>query len=649
MTKLAKHNITKHKVIISVAIFLILVIGASLFFLYAAWQNNQGKIYSRTYLGSYNLSGLNKDEALKIIKGATDKIDEQGLSFELNNKKINVLPLIASGPDTYADNIFSLDPTANLEEIYRIQGQSFASYLSYQLRTLFKDKKFAFAYQLDAANLTKVLGEAFKDQEIPAVNASFKLTSAQDLSFSVIPETNGKIINYEQALSEVQNNLATLSNPLIFLKTKTDYPEVYQKDLPDLTPAAKKILARGDLILTYQDKNWTLKPEEIASFLKSEKKDRNFYLTLDEEKIKNFLTDKIAPEIDKEPILPRFSIVNTRLANWQTGLDGQKLNLDINAQKIKDEFINQEKNNITLQVDVIKTESLSPANDFNIKEIIGTGQSDFSGSPANRRHNIKVGAAALNGLLIKPGEEFSLVKVLGNVDAASGYLPELVIKDNKTIPEYGGGLCQIGTTAFRAAIQSGLPITERRNHSYRVVYYEPAGMDAAIYIPHPDVRFLNDTGNYILIQARIEKNNIYFDFWGVKDGRQVTISKPTIYNIVKPAPTRIVESTDLKPGEKKCTEKAHNGADAYFDYKVIYPRGAAASLTAATSSNPLEKNVRFSSHYVPWQEVCLVGVATSTATSSATSTPGNTATSTNTTGTTTAPAVNTGTSTSQNP
>jgi len=245
-----------------------------------------------------------------------------------------------------------------------------------------------------------------------------------------------------------------------------------------------------------------------------------------------------------------------------------------------------------------------------IEEIIGTGHSNFSGSSANRRHNIKVGASKISGLIIKPGEEFSLLKALGETDATAGYLPELVIKGNKTTLEYGGGLCQIATTMFRTALASGLPITERRNHSYRVSYYEPAGTDATIYIPNPDLKFKNDTGNNILIQTRFEgTNDIYFDFWGKSDGRVVTSTYPVIYNIVKPAPTKIIETTELPVGQKKCTESAHAGAEAYFDYTVIYNAG---------TENENKVETRFSSKYVPWQAVCLVGVEKL---SEATSTP----------------------------
>ena len=181
-----------------------------------------------------------------------------------------------------------------------------------------------------------------------------------------------------------------------------------------------------------------------------------------------------------------------------------------------------------------------------------------------------------------------------------------MIKGNKTEPEFGGGLCQVGTTAFRAALDSGLKVTERRNHSYRVRYYEPAGTDATIYEPSPDFRFVNDTGHYVLINAYIQGDDMIFEYWGTSDGRktlfkgQTEVSrvadlKPKVYNIVSPPAMKLVETLDLPPGKKKCTEVAHNGADADFTYQVTYADGT-------TSENV------FTSHYRPWQAVCLIGV-----------------------------------------
>ena len=364
---------------------------------------------------------------------------------------------------------------------------------------------------------------------------------------------------------------------------------------------------------------WTVKNDILASWITSVGDKDNLKISLDLNKIAQYLKNKIAPEIDREAKTPRYEIKNGKMSSWQIGSDGYKLNLENSALNIREQYLINKSNQSELIIDTVKSEITEDTNSLNIEEIIGTGHSNFVGSPANRIHNIKVGAEAVDGMLIAPGEEFSLVETLGEIDAAAGYLPELVIKNNKTIPEYGGGLCQVATTIFRSALESGLPITARQNHSYRVSYYEPAGTDAAVYDPWPDVRFLNDTGNYVLIQSRIVKNDIYFDFWGKKDGRIASSSKPVIYNITKPAPTKIIETTDLKPGEKKCTERAHNGADAYFDYSVTYANGE-------------NKSTRFKSHYVPWQEVCLVGIkaeATSTPITVSTSTPVATSTETN--------------------
>ena len=106
----------------------------------------------------------------------------------------------------------------------------------------------------------------------------------------------------------------------------------------------------------------------------------------------------------------------------------------------------------------------------------------------------------------------------------------LVIKNNVTTPEFGGGICQVSTTVFRAAIFSGLKITARKNHAYPVHYYNPQGFDATVYIPRPDLKFINNTPGYILIQAHIdlEKKELTFDFYGTDDGRKTEVDGPHI-------------------------------------------------------------------------------------------------------------------------
>lgn len=173
----------------------------------------------------------------------------------------------------------------------------------------------------------------------------------------------------------------------------------------------------------------------------------------------------------------------------------------------------------------VSAETLSS---LGITELIGTATTNFRGSPKNRVYNINRSIQDFDGIVIDAGATFSFVDHLGEVDGEHGYLPELVIKNNQTTPEFGGGICQVSTTVFRAALQSGLKITERRNHAYPVQYYKPYGMDATIYVPKPDLQFKNNTPGAILLVPEINGTLLTFSMYGTKDGRTVTIDGPHI-------------------------------------------------------------------------------------------------------------------------
>ncbi|MFC1640579.1 VanW family protein [Patescibacteria group bacterium] len=164
-----------------------------------------------------------------------------------------------------------------------------------------------------------------------------------------------------------------------------------------------------------------------------------------------------------------------------------------------------------------------------ITDFLGRGESNFSGSSSTRIHNIRTAVDRFDGILIAPENEFSFVTTLGDVDGTTGYLQELVIKENKVIPEFGGGVCQVSTTMFRAAVESGLDITQRKNHAFVVSYYGTPGTDATIYVPSPDMTFINNTPGYILVQPWISGTTLVFDFYGKHDGREVITEGPYQY------------------------------------------------------------------------------------------------------------------------
>ena len=161
---------------------------------------------------------------------------------------------------------------------------------------------------------------------------------------------------------------------------------------------------------------------------------------------------------------------------------------------LEDQIIHEHLQMSRLVVDIEKpTVKLEDINHLGLTEIVGMGESDFKGSRAGRVHNIEIGTRLLHGQLIAPGETFSMNKALNYFNPADGWGEEYVILGNETVLDIGGGGCQFGTTMFRTAINSGLPIKERRNHAYIVSYYYPIGTDATIFDPVVDFKFLNDT------------------------------------------------------------------------------------------------------------------------------------------------------------
>lgn len=239
----------------------------------------------------------------------------------------------------------------------------------------------------------------------------------------------------------------------------------------------------------------------------------------------------LSEKINAEAAEPKLSIENNRAVDFSPPRDGLKVNLYESALAAI-AALEAGKTQSELKVFTVKPQtSLSQLNELGIHELVATGESNFRGSPRNRKHNIKIGVEKMKGVIVAPGEEFSFNTFLGPVVEEAGFLPELVIKKTGTVPELGGGLCQVSSTVFRAAMDAGLPITQRRNHAYAVQYYAPQGTDATIYPGVVDLKFKNDTSGHLMIWPRLtDKDGLVFEFYGTKDSRKVVLSKPVQYD-----------------------------------------------------------------------------------------------------------------------
>ncbi|MBN2307105.1 VanW family protein [Candidatus Peregrinibacteria bacterium] len=294
---------------------------------------------------------------------------------------------------------------------------------------------------------------------------------------------------------------------------------------------------------------------------------------LDSMKIRHYLETVVAPEVyrAKEDVTIDMN-QEGKVIFEGTGLYGRQLDLEA-ATKMMEYALKHDLKYVHLPLlreDPVVTVLSDKLKEFGIKELISGGETDFSYSPYNRISNINTGLSKFSGHIVKPGEEFVFGNVLGPVDASTGFLRELVIKGDKTVPEFGGGLCQVSTTAYRAVLAAGYPVTARRNHSYAVSYYKPLGLDATVYPPEVEMKFINDTPHYMLIQSFTVGNKAYYNFYGQKTNRTVHMIGPYYGGWFAPPAERVEYSPNLKPGETQVVGHAVPGVNVTWYRYVTY-------------------------------------------------------------------------------
>jgi len=321
------------------------------------------------------------------------------------------------------------------------------------------------------------------------------------------------------------------------------------------------------------------------------------------------LNKTLAPLIEKtnkEPIDALFNFQNGKVVAFRPSEKGKIIDMEKVKAGLISQFgkslLTQKFQNVTIPVTVNILEpkiTTDKVNNLGIKELIGAGTSLFQHSIPGRIFNVTLAASRINGVLIAPNEIFSFDKALGDVSAFTGYQQAYIIQNGKTVLGDGGGVCQVSTTFFRAILNAGLPITERHAHAYRVGYYEedgPPGLDATVYVPSVDLKFKNDTNNYILVQTQIDTDTLRLSIflYGALDGRSVILTQPIVTNRTPAPPDLYQDDPTLPKGIIKQIDFSAEGSTVTFSRTVI-------------KNNKKIISESFISNYAPWQSVYLRG------------------------------------------
>lgn len=592
---------------LSVLLGFVLFLGLSVLSVFAYQVWHLGRIYPGVSIADFDVSGLNPDEATSLITQNLEFLRRGRIVF--SNDEVNYLTSPSElglflDPESSARQAFNAGRSGN--PLRRLEDQFGAGYYGLNLPPLLIfDQNFTHRY------LTSLAEEI--DQ--PVIEASLTIDGTKIV---VHPGQSGRTLNIPATMALLSPQLEKMQDGVIPLIIEENSPIIVE--VSQQAELARSIISQPLVLSLLEDEAeqggpWIFEPLALASMLSFEYIQTNgetqYQATLNSGLLYTFLLD-LAPSLYREPenALFMFNDDTHLLEVIQPSITGQALDVEASIRTIQQQLMLGE-HEVTLQIIYTPPPVTDDktGEELGITELIHEEISYFYGSSSARVQNIQASAASFYGLLIAPGETFSMAGPLGDISLDNGYAEALIILGGQTIKGIGGGVCQVSTTLFRAAFFAGFPIVERHPHAYRVYYYEKiagnitdpnlAGLDATVYVPLVDFKFTNDTPYWLLMETYVNPTNssIIWKFYSTSDKRHVEWETTGPTNIVEAPKPLYRENPDLEEGEIKQVDWKAEGADVTVT-RVVYRDGE------------LHLKDTFYTHYEPWQEVYEYGPGT---------------------------------------
>jgi vancomycin resistance protein YoaR len=581
MTKKANSTTLTKRLLPYVLIALLTIITiAGLFGIVAAQQD---RMYPNSYIGTFAVGGLTVSQAQSALK---QQIPIQSDIVILINNTQYVL--------SSEESQISYDTDSSVVLAFSKQNSSMGTILWNSLTATYPNSQYDLVHSYNTDAVHEYL-EVIKSQvEVAAIDPSVTI---QKGAVIVNPGEIGETFPVNIVKDSIRTSIATGTVKPIEVSLNSIDPRINDEEVDNLKTRAETLVGKK-LILTNEDSQYTLSDSDLALFLSPNNQ-------FNEKSINDYISQKIAAQVNRSPQDAVFSIENGKVTQFLPGKEG----LSVQAADLREMIVeglttisSGDTKELAISIPVAKESAnttTDQVNSYGIKERIGRGTSQFKGSIPGRIHNVGLAASRFNGILVAPGDVMSFNEILGDVSSLTGYKQAYVIKDGRTVLGDGGGVCQVSTTLFRAALNAGLPIIERRAHSYRVGYYEQAssvGLDATVFAPTTDFKIKNDTPHHILIQTQFDAKaaTLAFELYGTSDGRLVELTKPVTTSSVAPPEDVYIDDPTLPTGKVNQVEHKAWGAKVVFDYTVTKPGEEAVKKT-------------FVSTYRPWGAVFMRG------------------------------------------
>jgi vancomycin resistance protein YoaR len=444
-------------------------------------------------------------------------------------------------------------------------------------------EQIALPMTLDYQQLDRWFDAIDRDLGAPPRNASIEV---QGSDVVIVPEVDGTVVDRQRARADIESRLQNLKAIALELPVST---EIARVRAIDLEPARDLVLRAMSHPVQVSNAGglWTLPPADIAAFLTqgvapNEDGSRAIRLGLDREALATWLEERLGSSIQREPVDAEVGWDGEKVISVVPSVDGERLDAARLAELVEGRFFG-EGGAVEAPLTYIKPKIDSGNLDtLGITTLLGSGQSNYSGSSDGRATNVAVGASLLNGTLIPPWGEFSFNQAIGGwISEDKGFVEAQVIDGEQIGQDIGGGICQVSTTVFRAAYLAGLPVTEWWPHRFRIGFYEfdgwKPGLDASILQPTEDpatwadFKFENPSDTWMLVESWTDGVNVIVNIYGADLGYQVESTGPTWGDKSQMLRAQEVIDDELDPGTVTLSQVAGIGEELSH-YRVVRDR-----------------------------------------------------------------------------
>ncbi len=565
VTRVATRGLTG--IALAALLFVVVLVGFRLVY--------GGKVYPAISVAGVALGGMPRDEASAALTARTDQLNAESVVFSFQGQEFR---------PTLTDLGVTFDTERSLAEAYDYGREPDAvDRLQVAGDLLRNDHPVPLYASIDQTTLNGWFDQV--DQQLGLVPHDAFL-AIDGTEVSIEPEVEGTVVDREIASQRIMAAVTELAPTQGELPVVAWIPNVRSGDLTGLQEQVKAALSKP-IDVAFEDQSWTLQPDQMGQFIvqdndKSKVGTDAVSLRVDTDALAAFLSTQYAAAVYLEPV--------NATVGWNQGpvsvswsVDGHEMKPEAFADEVAASLMGDH-GDIDIPVNVLKPDvDSNNLGALGITTQLGVGTSNYEGSDNGRATNIGVGANLLNGTLIAPGATFSFNHSIGIITADLGYVEARVIEAERIGKGIGGGICQVSTTVFRAALLAGLPIAEWWPHAQRISFYERdgwgPGYDASILQPDADpfsggdFQFDNPTDSWLLIESYVDGSHVIVKIYGQDTGWDVQVGEAVTSDPIPPDGDIEVVNYEMQAGCVVHTELPLDGLAVSFTRTVLDAKG----------------------------------------------------------------------------